>query len=271
MILLQLNVYQKESVISVRSYLKVVPLFLSLLLLLSAVLPGFASASSSESVSSEPEYIQDESTYLNEDSELVDEELPTEIIELEEEINHYLDEFEYTEQDFENMSEEEFEKAYDDIYLSSEFLSLEEEYNKEFAEYEAEQEAGMMKPMIAPILIPIAAAAGRFAIQAAAKHGTKVASKYLKNKLKKVGKNYTLIWNAKNKNGKITSLLKIQYKPTKQIIFRVDNGTIPLKPGSSSWYWHYHIGNTATKMKHHYSLRALVPSKHKPTSQTTLY
>ncbi len=253
-----------------RFYLKVIPVFLCLLLLLSAILPGFANASANN-VGNNSEYIQDESTYLEEDSKLVDEELPAEIIELEEEINQYLDEFDYTEQDFENMSEEEFEQTYEDIYNSSEFLTLEEEYNKEYAEYEEEQEAGMMKPMIAPILVPIAAAAGRFAIQAAAKHGTKVASKYLKNKLKKVGKNYKLYWNEKNRNGKITSLLKIQHKPTKQMVFRVDNGTIPLKPGSSSWYWHYHIASGKNGMGQHYSLRALVPSKHKPKSNTTLY
>ncbi|RJS50196.1 hypothetical protein CJ483_23390 [Bacillus sp. PK3_68] len=64
------------------------------------------------------------------------------------------------------------------------------------------------------------------------KQGTKIASKYLKNKLKSAGKNYKLIWNAKNSKGKITSLLKIQHKPTKQMVFRIDNGTIPLKPGS---------------------------------------
>jgi hypothetical protein len=255
----------------VRFYLKVIPVFLSLVLLISAVLPGFADASASTNVIDNSKYIQDESSYLNEESELAEEELPEEIIELEVEIDNYLSEFNYSEQDFENMSEEEFEQAYEDIYNSSEFLTLEEEYNKEYSEYEKEQEAGMMKPMIVPILVPIAAAAGRFAIQAAAKHGTKVASKYLKNKLKKVGKNYKLYWNEKNRNGKITSLLKIQHKPSKQMIFRVDNGTIPLKPGSSSWYWHYHIASGKNGMSQHYSLRSLVPSKHKPKSNTTLY
>ncbi|SHH98816.1 hypothetical protein [Virgibacillus chiguensis] len=109
------------------------------------------------------------------------------------------------------MSDEEFARVYEDIYNSSEFLRLEEKYNKEYADYEKEQETGIIMPTIAPILVPIAAAAGRFAIQAAAKHGTKVASKYLKNKLKRVGKHYKLHWNSKNRYGKITSLLKIQH------------------------------------------------------------
>lgn len=255
---------------------KKIAVFLCVLLFSSIILPNIAlAAESSVGTATEQEDL-DHEVLLDEIIESEDqiedyEELPDEIVELEDQIGDYLDQFEYTEEDFENMNDEEFEKVFDEIYNSEEFLELEETYEDEFTKFEKEQQMGMIEPQIAPILVPIAAAAARVAIQTIVKHGTKIASKYLKNKLKSVGKNYKLIWNSKNKNGKITSLLKIQHKKTKQIVFRIDNGTIPLKPGSTKWYWHYHIGGTQKKMKHHYSLRSLVPSKHKPTSQTTLY
>lgn len=234
-----------------RSLFRIISLSLGLLLLVNIVLTASVEATS---ISNQ--------TFINKSIQ------SSKIKTLEIKIDKYFEKFNYEKQDFENMSPEQFEKAYSKIYETPQFLQLETQYDQTL---ENDQSIGGMTPMIAPILIPIAAAAGRFAIQAASKHGTKVASKYLKSKLKSVGKKYTLIWNAKNKNGKITSLLKIQYKPTKQIIFRIDNGTIPLKPGSKEWYWHYHIGDTNSKMKHHYSLRALVPSKYKPDSGTTLY
>lgn len=122
-------------------------------------------------------------------------------------------------------------------FNNEEFLKLEKEYMDTYEILESQQIS--IQPKIAPILIPIAAAAARIALQTIVKQGIKIASKYLKNKLKSVGKNYRLIWNSINRNNKVTFLLKIQHKPTKQMIFRIDNGTIPLKPGSSDWYWHY--------------------------------
>jgi len=246
-----MNLYKGGIFHHMKSFAKIISLLLSLLLLINIVL-----GTSVEAISISNQTITNKSTQSSK------------IEKLELKIDQYFDNFKYDKKDFENMNTKDFEEAYSDIYETPQFLKLETQYDKAI---ENEQSTGEMTPMIAPILIPIAAAAGRFAIQAASKHGTKVASKYLKNKLKSVGKKYNLIWNAKNKNGKITSLLKIQYKPTKQIIFRIDNGTIPLKPGSKDWYWHYHIGDTNSKMKHHYSLRALVPSKYKPDSGTTLY
>lgn len=195
--------------------------------------------------------------------------LNQDLLRLEKQMNDYLNKIPYTEEDLQTLSDEEFNKVYDTYFNNEEFLKLEKEYMDTYEILESQQIS--IQPKIAPILIPIAAAAARIALQTIAKQGTKIASKYLKNKLKSVGKNYRLIWNSTNQNNKVTSLLKIQHKPTKQMIFRIDNGTIPLKPGSSDWYWHYHIGTTPAEMKHHYSLRALVPSKHKPDSGTTLY
>ncbi|MBM7602586.1 hypothetical protein JOC75_000556 [Metabacillus crassostreae] len=250
--------------------LNYVSFFLCFLLFSSAVLPNAASAAT-EANSDETEIKIGFGEEFTSDEVLYKEELPAELQELEDEIGDYLEEFEYTEEDYENMSIAEIDQVYNEIFNSQEFLDLEKNYEKEFAQYEVELNQGKIQPFIAPILVPIAAAAARVALQTIVKQGTKIASKYLKNKLKSVGKNYTLVWNAKNSKDKITSLLKIQHKRTKQIVFRIDNGTIPLKPGSSDWYWHYHIGDTPTKMKHHYSLRSLVPSKHKPGPGTTLY
>ncbi len=241
--------------------MKFVSLLLSLILIISTFLPNMAIA----------ERNQDFDYSYQLDEEPLVEELPQELQELEEEIGSYLDSFDYTEEEFESMSDEEFEEVYNEIFNNEEFLHLEQQYEEQYTQFENDLNGDAIQPYVAPILVPIAAAAARVALQTIVKHGTKVASKYLKNKLKSVGKNYKLIWNSKNKNGKITSLLKIQNKKTKQIIFRIDNGTIPLKPGSSKWYWHYHIANGKNGMKHHYSLRSLVPSKHKPDTRTTLY
>ncbi|MGN7313394.1 hypothetical protein ACTHQ4_20110 [Alkalicoccobacillus gibsonii] len=246
--------------------MKLLSVFLCFLLFSSTVLPNVAAAATSS---------EDENLLIEENFGIQEEhaeiELPVELQELEDEISDYLGQFEYTEDDYESMSDEEFELVYQEIFESEEFLELESTYEEEFAQFEANLNQDEMQIMIAPILIPIAAAVGRVALQTIVKQGTKIASKYLKNKLKSVGKNYKLIWNSKNSKGKVTSLLKIQHKKTKQMVFRIDNGTIPLKPGSSSWYWHYHIGGTNAAMKHHYSLRSIVPSKHKPASNTTLY
>lgn len=195
--------------------------------------------------------------------------LPQELLDIENEINEYLDEIPYTESDYENMSEEEFEEVYSTYFESEEFLELENQH--ELLYYEIDSNQSTITPMIAPILIPIAAAAARVALQTIAKQGTKIASKYLKNKLKSAGKNYKLEWNVKNSKGKITSLLKITHKPSKTQIFRIDNGKLGLKPGTNDWFWHYHIGTNKNAMAHHYSLRSLVPSKYKPLSNTTLY
>lgn len=244
--------------------IKLASMFLSLLLIVSTFLPNIASAAGTEEI--------EVNGFINQyDENLVVEELPPELQELEDEIGDYLDSFEYTEEDFENMSDEEFEEAFAEIFNSSEFLDLEQEYEEQYTQFESELNGDVIQPFVAPILVPIAAAAARVALQTIVKQGTKVASKYLKNKLKSVGKNYKLIWNTKNGNQKVTSLLKIQNKKTKQMVFRIDNGTIPLKPGSTSWYWHYHIASGKDGMKHHYSLRSLVPSKHKPDTRTTLY
>lgn len=195
--------------------------------------------------------------------------LSQELIDIENEINEYLDEIPYTESDYEKMSKEEFEDVYSTYFESEEFLELEKQH--ELIYYEMDRNESAITPMIAPILIPIAAAAARVALQTIAKQGTKIASKYLKNKLKSAGKNYKLEWNVKNSKGKITSLLKITHKPSKTQIFRIDNGKLGLKPGTNDWFWHYHIGATKDAMAHHYSLRSLVPSKYKPLSNTTLY
>lgn len=196
-------------------------------------------------------------------------EVSQELTEIENEINEYLDEIPYTESDYEIMSEEEFEDVYSTYFESEDFLELEKQHEMLYNELDSNE--SVITPMIAPILIPIAAAAARVALQTIAKQGTKIASKYLKNKLKSAGKNYKLEWNVKNSKGKITSLLKITHKPSKTQIFRIDNGKLGLKPGTNDWFWHYHIGTTKSAMAHHYSLRSLVPSKYKPLSNTTLY
>ncbi|WP_243290831.1 hypothetical protein [Bacillus sp. FJAT-47783] len=247
--------------------LKFVSVFLCFLLLSSALLPNVTGAGNFDGTEIDTGY--GEASILGE--VLYEEELPVGLQELEDEIDNYLEQFKYTEEDYQNMSEEEVDQVYNEIFNSREFLELEKNYEEEYAQYEAELNQSVIQPRIAPILVPIVASTARVALKTIVKQGTKIASKYLKNKLKSVGKNYKLIWNSTNSKGKVTSLLKIQHKPTKQMVFRIDNGTIPLKPGSQDWYWHYHIGDTPAKMKHHYSLRSLVPAKHKPGAATTLY
>ena len=195
--------------------------------------------------------------------------LSQEILDLEDKISDYLDEIPYTEDEFEAMSDEDFDRVYNTYFSSEEFLSLEKEYTETFEAFEARQMG--MQPMIIPLLVPIVAAVARVALQTVVKQGSRIASTYLKKNLKSLNKNYSLTWNVKGSDGRVRSLLVITHKPTKQQVFRLDNGTLPLKPGSSDWYWHYHIGGSPVLMKHHYSIRAFIPSKHQPQSTLTLY
>ena len=205
---------------------------------------------------------------LKEKEEII---LNQELLSLENEISDYLDEITYTEEDFEAMSDEEFDKIFDTYFNSEEFLELEKEYTETYAALEAQQIG--IQPMIAPILVPILASVARVALQTVVKHGTRVASTYLKKHVKNIGKNYTLKWNVTNSQGKVTTLLMIQHKTTKQPVFRLDNGSLHahLTPGTTQWFWHFHIGGTPTAMKQHYSLRAIIPSQYKPKPSLTLY
>ena len=65
----------------------------------------------------------------------------------------------------------------------------------------------------------------------------------------------------------------LEKKKTKQPVFRLDHGSLHahLTPGTSDWFWHFHIGGTAEAMKQHYSLRSLIPSKYKPKSSLTFF
>lgn len=197
--------------------------------------------------------------------------LNQEVLDLENQINDYLDKIPYTEEEFESMSDEEFDRVYATYFNNEEFLNLESEHKEAYEALEAQHIN--MQPMIAPILVPILASVARVALQTVVKQGTRVASTYLKKHVKNIGKNYTLKWNVKNSKDKVTTLLMIQHKPSKKPVFRLDNGSLHahLTPGTSTWYWHFHIGGTPTAMKQHYSLRAIIPSKYKPKSSLTLY
>lgn len=233
--------------------------FLALILLIGFTGPGVGNANT----------VQDNSNQIVYSDVINDTVLSEELVEIEQEIDNYLEEIPYAESDYENMSDDEFEEVYTKYFESNEFLQLEKEHETLHNEIDGDQTT--ITPRIAPILIPIAAAAARVALKTIVKQGNKIATKYLKNKLKSVGKKYKLEWNVKNSKGKITSLLKITHKPSKTQIFRLDNGKLGLKPGTNDWFWHYHIGDTKGKMSHHYSLRSFVPSKYKPLSNTTLY
>ncbi|MEW5552693.1 hypothetical protein ABGT24_00685 [Peribacillus frigoritolerans] len=88
------------------------------------------------------------------------------------------------------MSDEGFEEVYTKYFESNEFLQLKKEHETLYNEIDVDQTT--ITPRIAPILIPIAAAAARVALKTIVKQGHKIATKYLKNKLKSVGKKYKL-------------------------------------------------------------------------------
>jgi len=250
---------------------KIISLICAFLLVFGLLTPSFTNTVNAETeVSPTNDYIIEKELYFlnDEKQEIV---LNQEIVNIENQINDYLDEIPYTEEEFEAMSEEEFEEVYNTYFNDIEFLNLENEHEEAFKLLEAQQ--GNMQPRIAPILVPILANVARVALQTVVKQGTRVASTYLKKHLKTIGKNYSVKWNVKNSQGKVTTLLMIQHKPTKQPVFRLDNGSLHahLTPGTSTWYWHFHIGGTPTAMKQHYSLRSIIPSKYKPKSSLTLY
>lgn len=197
--------------------------------------------------------------------------LNQDLLKLEEQINDYLNKIPYTEEDLQALSNEEFNKIFDTYFNNEEFLKLEKEYMDTYEILESQQIS--IQPKIAPILVPIVASVGRVALQTVVKNGTRVASSYLKKHIKNIGKNYIVTWNVKNSKKEITTLLMIQHKSTKQPVFRLDNGSLHahLTPGTSEWFWHFHIGATPTEMKQHYSLRSIIPSQYSPKSSLTLF
>lgn len=245
-----------------------ISLLCALLLVFGLISPSLASAVSAETNKISIKDKNQPGSEFNEKENII---LAQKLSNIEDEIDDYLDTIPYTEDEFEAMSNEEFDKVFNTYFNSEEFLELEREHGEVYSALEGQH--GEIQPMIAPILVPILANVARIALQTVVKHGTRVASSYLKKHLKKVGKNYKLTWNIKNSQKKVTTLLRIQHKPTKQIVFRLDNGSLHahLKPGTSQWFWHFHIGGTPAAMKHHYSLRAIIPSKYKPKSSLTLY
>lgn len=196
-----------------------------------------------------------------------------EVVKIEDKIENYLDEIPYSEEEFEAMSDEEFEIVYNTYFKSEEFLSLENELGEVLDKEVLDNTQGEFRPYVLPILVPIATAVARVALQTVVKQGTKVATKYLKDNLKNIGDDYIVKWNTLNSQNELTTLLMIQDKSSKQPIFRLDIGSLHshLTPGTSTWYWHFHIGATKEAMKQHYSLRSLIPSKYKPKSSLTLF
>lgn len=248
---------------------KLIPLLCSILLIFGLISSSFANTANADTISIDDSNLKKElNSIVKEKEEFI---LNQELLELEEQINKYLDEIPYTEEDFEAMSDEEFDKTFDTYFNGEEFLELEKEYTETYETLETQQMG--IQPMIAPILVPILASVARVALQTVIKQGTRVASTYLKKHIKNIGKNYTVKWNVTNSQSKVTTLLMIQHKPTKQPVFRLDNGSLHahLTPGTSEWFWHFHIGGTPAAMKQHHSLRAIIPSQHKPKSSLTLY
>lgn len=238
------------------------------------IVPSFANTANANTITNNDLNTEKElNSIVIKNEEIINQDL----LEIEEQIKEYLDEIPYTEEEFEAMNDDEFDKVFEEYFQDAELLNLEQQYTETHDLLEAQQME--LQPRVAPILVPILAGVARVALQTVIKHGTKVASKYLKNKIKKIGKNYTVTWNVTAKKGSrkgtITTLLQIQHKPTKQPVFRLDYGQLNslLSPGpkDNPWFWHYHIGSTKKAMEHHYSLRAIIPAKYKPKSGLTLY
>ncbi|MFU0789836.1 uberolysin/carnocyclin family circular bacteriocin [Virgibacillus proomii] len=200
-------------------------------------------------------------TYIDYQTEL-------KITQLENKLDQYLEtKVPFTEQEFENMSDEELEEAVNKYFVNNdEFLKLEEEMgaldtgdNTEFK-------------TIGPAIVPIGAFIGRLALSLIRSKGVKVATKYLKKRIKKIGKNYKVKWNVKNKHGQIRTLVSVISKKSKKKdkrVFAIDNGKIPLSPKTNQWFWHFHV---APNISVHRSLRVIVPKKYKPVKgKTVLY
>lgn len=219
-----------NSLFSKKRMKNVISLLCVFLLVFGMALPFFTNTVSAET---NKVSIKDENQYNSALSEKENIILTQKLSNIEDGIDDYLDTIPYTEEEFETMSDEEFDKIFNTYFYSEEFLELEREHGEVYSALEGQH--GEVQPAIAPIFVPILAHVARIALQTVVRHGTRVASSYLKKNLKKVGKNYRLIWNIKNSKGKVTTLLSIQYKPTKQIVFRLDNGSLHayLKPGTS--------------------------------------
>ncbi|KML11445.1 hypothetical protein VL07_09915 [Bacillus safensis] len=197
---------------------------------------------------------------------LQNEQATKELDELEMKMGEYIENLPFTEKEFENMSESAQNKLIDQYFNNEEFLSLE----NRMTQLDSKSNQSEITTQALPVFfVPIAMTVGRVALWAIRSKGAKVALKYLKNRIKGFGKNYHIDWYVKNRKGKVESLVKVFHKKGKKKIrvFAVDNGVIPLKPGSSNWYWHFHV---APKIQIHHALRASVPSKHKAVKGRTI-
>lgn len=197
---------------------------------------------------------------------LQNEQATKELDELEMKMEEYIENLPFTEKEFENMSESEQNKLIDQYFNNEEFLSLE----NRMTQLDSKSNQSEITTQALPVFfIPIAMTVGRVALWAIRSKGAKVAVKYLKNRIKGFGKNYEIGWNYTNKYGKVTSLVKVFHKKGKKKtrVFAVDNGKVPLKPGSTKWYWHFHV---APNIHIHHALRASIPSKHKAKKGETI-
>ena len=179
-----------------------------------------------------------------------------------------MDNIDYTEEEFNNLSETEQDRIIEEFVTDTEFLELESELQEKLDM----QEPNIQLYALPALLAPIAATVGRVALQAIAKKGTQFARKYLKTRIKKLGKNYEVKWDVRSSQShQLKSLVVIlQKKNGKNIgrVFAIDYGSIPLKPKNGKAIWHFHI---APDTGMHRTLKTFIPKGHKPDTRTVAY
>ena len=265
--------YPKKESQEVSTIKKITSSSLAILLTLGLILPIFTETVNAETITSS---INSSDFKTNLHSPTIFEEkeqriLDAEILSIENEIDDYFDSIDYTEEEFNNLSEIEQDQVIEEFITDSEFIELENELQAKLNMQDQLSEPSI-QPYVLPLLLaPVAATVGRVALQAIAKKGTSFARKYLKTRIKKLGKNYDVSWDVRGKGHELKSLVVvIQKKNGRKIgrVFAIDYGDIPLKPTNKKAIWHFHI---APDSGMHRTLKTFIPKGHKPNTRTIAY
>ncbi|MDR6225420.1 hypothetical protein [Desmospora profundinema] len=157
-------------------------------------------------------------------------------------IDDYLDSIPVTKEEFSLLSDEEQDKIIEEYLFTPELFDLERELERVSLQEGDEQVAAALPAVIVAVGAGVIA---RVAIRLIIRQGAAAASKYLKKRLKNVGKNYEVKWNVTSKTGHQVNSLVVVFQKTKKgkkRVFAIDKGTIPLKglTGKRPRVWHYH-------------------------------
>lgn len=252
---------------------KIILSSLAILLTFGLILPSFTETVNAETITS-PITSSDLKTNLHSPTifeEIEQKTLDAEILNIENEIDNYFDNIDYTEEDFNNLSELEQDQIIEEFITDSEFIELENELQEKLNLQDRFSESNIETYVLPLLIAPVAATVGRVALKAIANKGTNFARKYLKTKIKNLGKNYDVKWDVRGRGHELNSLVVvIQKKNGKKIgrAFAVDYGDIPLKPSNQKAIWHFHI---APDQGMHRTLKMFIPKGHSPNTRTVAY